>query len=343
MSSPTMRDVAERAGVSIKTVSNVVNDYVHVKDATRTRVLSALDELGYQLNFSARGLRSGRTGVIGLVIPELRQSYFAELADAVIHAAEERGLGVMVEQSGKNHARELDILSGQKVRLTDGLLFSPARLVQADLDRVDVDYPLVLLGERMFSGGTDHVTMHNESAAIAAVEHLLQRGRRRIAIIGAEPEGMELIPSSRLRLGGYRAALERAGVAIDPALIRLAKPWHREVGEDATRQLLDDGVSFDAVFALNDSLALGVLRALSEAGIRVPDDVAVIGFDNIDESKFSRPPLTTIDPRRDLIAATAVDFLNERINSKDGESLPSRLYMSPYRIVERESTGLLPS
>lgn len=338
MSSPTMRDVAQLAGVSIKTVSNVVNEYVHVRDETRSRVLTALDQLGYQLNFSARGLRSGRTGVIGLVIPELRQSYFAELADSIIRAAEQRGLGVMVEQSGKNHAREVEILSGQKVRLTDGLLFSPARLVQEDLDRIDVDYPLVLLGERMLRGATDHVTMHNESAARAAVEHLLQRGRRRIAIVGAEPDGMEQIPSSRLRLRGYRSAMVSAGIALDPALIRIAKPWHRETGEDATRQLLDDRVDFDGIFALNDSLALGVLRALGEAGVRVPDDVAVIGFDNIDEARFSVPSLTSVDPGRDLIAATAVDYLTERINMKDEEQVPPRLYKSPFHIVEREST-----
>lgn len=338
MGSPTMHDVARLAGVSIKTVSNVINDYIHVKDETRARVLAAIKSLDYQPNLSARGLRSGRTGVIGLAVPELRQNYFAELADAVIRAAEKRQLGVVVEQTGEDITREIDLLSGRRLRLTDGLLFSPARLTQDDRDRLSVDFPLVLLGERIFGGPTDHVTMHNVSAAQAAVEHLIGIGRRRIAIIGVDPDGKEMVRSSDLRLRGYRLALENAGLPIDPELIRPAVPWHRQSGADAMRTLIEDAVPFDAVFALNDSLALGGLRSLGEAGMRVPDDVAVVGFDNVDEGRFSVPSLTSVDPGRDLIASTAVDYLVERIDGKDATPIPPRLFKPEFRIVEREST-----
>lgn len=338
MGSPTMHDVARLAGVSIKTVSNVVNNYIHVKEETRARVLAAVEQLGYQPNLSARGLRSGRTGVIGLAIPELRQNYFAELADAVIRAAEQHGVGVVVEQSGESYARELEILSGHRVRLTDGLLFSPSRLLQEDSHRLAVDYPLVLLGERIFDGPTDHVTMHNVGASRAAVEHLIAIGRRRIAIVGAEPDGEELIRSSNLRLRGYRSALENAGLPLDPALVRIGVPWHRESGAEATRQLLADGVEVDAIFALNDSLALGALRALGEAGVKVPDDIAVIGFDNIDEARFSVPSLSSVDPGREMIAKTAVDYLIERINARGGDPIPPRQFRPDFQIIEREST-----
>lgn len=339
MSSPTIHDVARVAGVSIKTVSNVINDYPHVRPETRRKVQEAIEQLDYRPNLSARGLRSGRTGVIGLAVPELRQNYFAELADAVIRAAERRQLGVVVEQTGGDRQREIEVLSGRRVRLTDGLLFSPMALGQGDRELLNTGFPVVLLGERIFGGPTDHVTMHNGSSARAAVEHLISIGRRRIAVIGAHPDGKEEVRSADLRVRGYRAALEAAGIAINPKLIRVAAPWHRENGAEAMRELLADGVPFDGLFALNDTLALGALRALGEAGRKVPDDVAVIGFDNIDESSYSVPSLSSVDPGRETIAATAVDLLLERITEKPETAVPPRLIKPEFRIVARESTG----
>ncbi|MEQ4210248.1 LacI family DNA-binding transcriptional regulator [Actinopolymorpha sp. B9G3] len=336
---PTLQDVARVARVSVRTVSNVVNDYPHVRERTRQRVLSAIKELGYRPNLSARGLRVGRTGVIGLAVPELRQNYFAQLADAVIQAAEKHDLGVVVEQMGGKRERELDVVSGGRpFRLADGVLFSPERLGQEDRHLLDVPFPLVLLGERIFGGPTDHVTMHNVSSARAAVEHLLHLGRRRIALIGAHPDGREAVRASDLRVRGYRAALEAAGMTVDPQLLRVAAPWHRDNGADAMRELLAARIPFDSLFALNDTLALGALRVLGESGRRVPEDVAVIGFDNIDEARFSLPSLSSVDPGREEIAQTAVDLLIERIDEKDGTRQPSRLIKSEFRIVAREST-----
>lgn len=339
MLSPTIHDVARLAGVSIKTVSNVVNKYPHVRPETRGRVLRAIEELGYLPNLSARGLRSGRTGVIRLAVPELRQSYFAELADAVIRAAERRQLSVVVEQTGGDRAREVEVLSGRAVGLTDGLLFSPMTLGQESRDLLDVPFPMVLLGERIFGGPTDHVTMHNVSSAGAAVEHLISMGRTRIALIGAHPDGREEVRSADLRVRGYRAAMDAAGIPLDPRLVRVAAPWHRENGFDATRRLLADGIPFDGLFALNDTLGLGALRALGEAGVLVPEDVAVIGFDNIDEDRFSVPSLSSVDPGREAIATSAVDLLLERINEKGDPRIPPRLIKPDFRIVARESTG----
>jgi DNA-binding LacI/PurR family transcriptional regulator len=334
----TLHDVARVAGVSIKTVSNVVNHYPHVRPATRERVLSAIAQLDYRPNLSARGLRSGKTGVIGLAIPELRQNYFAELADAIIRAAEEHGVGVVIDQTSATRDGEIAALSGKRLRLTDGILFSPERLGQEDVGLLDVDFPLVLLGERIFGGPTDHVTMQNIDSARAATEHLIGIGRRRIALIGAHPVNQDDIRSANLRVRGYREALEAAGIPFDEALVRVAAPWHRENGAAAMRRLLEERVDFDALFALNDTLGLGALRALGEAGVRVPDDVAVIGFDNIDESRFSVPSMSSVDPGREQIAQIAVDLLLERIREK-GEPAPPRQVLAEYRIVGRESTG----
>lgn len=333
-----MHDVAQLAGVSIKTVSNVINDYPHVRPDTRDRVLTAIDELGYRPNLSARGLRSGRTGVIGLAVPALRENYFAELADAIIRAADARGLGVVVEQTSGDRERELQVVTGGRLRLTDGLLFSPSALGQNDAASLSTEFPLVLLGERIFNGPTDHVAMHNTSSARAAVEHLLDIGRRRIAIIGAEENPGSEVSSASLRLDGYLLALEGAGIEVDRSLIRSSDHWNHSAGAATTRRLVDEAVSFDAIFALNDTLAFGALRALGEAGLRVPEDVAVIGFDNIDEARFSVPSMSSVDVGSEQIATTAVDLLIERIAEK-GERRPPRTIKPDFRIVRRESTG----
>ena len=334
----TLHDVARLAGVSIKTVSKVVNGHPEVGADTRARVLDAVQQLGYRPNLSARGLRSGRTGVIGLVVPTLREPYFGELADAVLREAAARGLGVLVEQTGDDRDAELQTLAGGRLRFTDGLLFSPALLGQEDVDALDAGVPLVLLGERIFGGPTDHVVMHNTSSARAAVEHLLTLGRRRIALIGARDDEGDGSSSASLRLLGYRRALQDAGIPIDPALIRRTGRWNRAAGADAARGLLRDGVAFDGLFAMNDSLGLGALRALGEAGVRVPADVAVIGFDDLDESRYSVPSMSSIDPGKDEIAALAVQLLVERI-AETGPRAAPRTVKPDFRLVVRESTG----
>lgn len=335
---PTMHDVARVAGVSIKTVSNVINDYPHVRPGTRSRVEAAIAELAYRPNASARGLRSGRTGVIGLAVPALRENYFAELADFIIRAAEARSVGVVVEQTNGDREAELLAVSGGRRRFTDGLLLSPVELGQSDAALLDVEYPLVLLGDRIFGGPTDHVAIHNTSAARAGVEHLLGIGRRRIAVLGGV-DGDPAEPSSAsLRLRGYQEALAAAGIAADPALVRPCAHWSRAAGAEAVHAMIAEGVTFDAVFALNDTLALGALRALAGEGISVPGDVAVLGFDNIDEARFSVPSLSSVDAGKERIAEVAVDLLLERIAEK-GPRQPPRTIQPAFTVVARESTG----
>ena len=298
----TMHDVARLAGVSIKTVSNVVNGYPHIRETTRARVLAAIDELDYQLNVAARNLRTGRTGIIALAVPELGLPYFAELADSVIEAADVQGLTVLIEQTGSRRERELEVLSGARRHLTDGLIFSPLALGPGDEDLLQVDFPVVVLGERLFPGSVDHVTMQNVEAARAATEHLIALGRRRIAVVGVHPG--EVVGSAGLRLAGYQEALEAAGIPVDERLLGEAGLWHRATGAEAMARLLDDGAEPDAVFALNDAMALGALHELQVRGLRVPQDVAVIGFDAIDEGSYSNPSLTTVDPGREQIAVS---------------------------------------
>ncbi|RYV50077.1 LacI family transcriptional regulator [Pengzhenrongella frigida] len=331
-----MQDVAQLAGVSVKTVSNVVNGYPYIRPATRARVEEAIVELGYRLNVSARNLRQGRTGMIGLAVPELSQPYFAELADLVIQAGEDAGVTVLIEQTGAQRVRELEVLHGERRQMTDGLIFSPLALGEEDRTEFAVHYPLVLLGERIFRGPADHVTMANVEAAYAATRRLIELGRRRIAVIGAHPG--ETVGSAGLRVVGYERALTEAGLPLDPALMGPVVAWHRSTGADAMERLLAAGTPIDAVFALNDAMALGALRALSARGVRVPQDVAVIGFDDVDDARYSSPSLSTVAPGRLQIARTAVELLMARI----ADPAPGRPFVevvADFEIIERESTG----
>jgi DNA-binding LacI/PurR family transcriptional regulator len=329
-----LKDVAERAGVSVKTVSNVVNGYAHVRPETRERVERAIAELNYRPNLSARSLRTGRTGVIALAVPELDIPYFAELARHIVHAAAEHRWTVLVDQTGGDPEQERLVAAGIRDHLIDGLILSPLALTAADLATRTDGTPLVLLGERLHHGPADHVMIDNVVAAREATAHLLALGRRRIAAIGAQQTPRAA--SARLRLAGYFEALHDAGLPRDDTLVAPAPEWHRADGYAAMWRLLDADPPPDAVFCFNDTLALGALRALHERGLRVPDDVAVTGFDDIEDGRFATPTLTTVAPDKEEIARQAVTLLAERIGG--ARDAPPREVAAAHRLEIREST-----
>ncbi|GMA35996.1 hypothetical protein GCM10025876_22000 [Demequina litorisediminis] len=218
--------------------------------------------------------------------------------------------------------------------MTDGLIFSPLALGPDDAAALDVSYPLVVLGERIFGGDWDHVTMNNVDGARAATQHLIDRGRRRIAVIGAHAG--ETMGSAALRVLGYQTALAANGIPFDPDLVVEGGLWHRATGAACVNGLLDAGIEVDAVFGLNDALALGALHALHARRIDVPGTIAVAGFDNIEDAAYAAPTLTSIAPGREQIAATAIDVLMERIG---GSQDPYRRVIADFSLVERESTA----
>lgn len=336
-----LKDVAARAGVSIKTVSNVVHGYQYVSPETRARVARTIDELGYRPNLSARNLRGGRTGVVALALPELASPYFAEIAARVIAVAESRGWTVLIDQTDGLRDRELSVLRGIRRHLIDGVIFSPLAVGPDDLRSAARDVPLVLIGERVPAGeldelGIDHVAINNVAAAHAATTHLVDRGRRRIAAIGVQHDASAEV--ARLRLRGHRQALQQAGIENpSPAWRPQVKAWRRADGAAAARRLLQQKERPDAVLCFNDLLALGTLRAFAECGVRVPDDIAVAGIDDIEEGRYSTPTLTTIAPDKDAIARTSVELLAARIDggSADQESHEAEI---GFRLVVREST-----
>ncbi|OON73424.1 LacI family DNA-binding transcriptional regulator [Streptomyces tsukubensis] len=344
----SLKDVAQRAGVSIKTVSNVVNNYQHVTPVMRARVQAAIDELGYRPNLTARNLRKGRTGIIALAVPELGNPYFAEIAGAVIDAAAEHELTVLLDHTRGEREQEILVSQGFRARVIDGLILSPLELESGDLAGRADDVPLVLLGEREYDLPYDHIAIDNVSAARLAVRHLLGRGRTRIAFLGARTDSPNR--PALLRLQGWREELVAAGVGAPDELIAPTGGWDRGHGAQAMARLLDSGIRPDAVFAYNDLVAIGAMRVLHERGLRVPWDVAVVGFDDIAESRFGAVSLTTVAPDKRAIARLAVQSLVSSLERASGRgegdaagergSAPAdgRTFIASFELLEREST-----
>lgn len=331
----TLKDVAARAGVSIKTVSNVVNERPYITDHTRRRVLAAIEALHYRPNLSARHLRTGRVGVLALAIPDLGNTYFADIGNAVSAAAADHGYTVLLDYTNGERANEALVVNGLRPHLIDGVLLSPLALEIDDLRPERAGIPLVLLGERLFGAPYDHIVPDNVAAARLATRHLLGLGRRRIAAIGVQD--IQSGETARLRLRGYDEALAEVGLAIDPALLVPATSFHRADGARAMRRLLALDQPPDAVFCFNDLLALGAMRALHDAGCRVPEDVAIVGYDDIEEGLFATPSLTTISPDKAAIGRLAVSLLVERIEERRTE--PPACIDVPFRLQVRESTA----
>lgn len=333
----TLRDVARLAGVSPATVSNVMQNRPRVADATRLRVREAARTLRYEPNPLARSLRSGRTGTIALITPGLRNSYFAELATELISAAGAYDLRVSVEVLDGDRAREESLLTGAWTSFADGIVYVPQELIGPEIDdalasRAGRRPPVVLLGERGAGAECAQVNYRNAAASQAATQTLIAGGARRIAAIGPH----EFAGTQTPRLDGYRAALAEHGLSEGPELVRATDTWGRAAGMAAVRELLADGVEFDAVFAFNDMIALGALAALASAGVRVPEDVQVVGFDNVEESAYSSPPLTTVDPGKAAAAALALELLDSLLRG-DADAV-GRQVSPEFAVVLRGTT-----
>ncbi|GIG29170.1 LacI family DNA-binding transcriptional regulator [Cellulomonas marina] len=332
-----MADVARAAAVSTMTVSNVVNGRPGVGDETRLRVLAAIDELGYVVDATARSLRTGRTGAIGFVLPELDSPYYAHLADRLSDGARRRGRHLLLERTGGTREHELEALSFGHLRRYDGAVVHLVRLKAADLARLHLQTPVVFLGESPVPGRFEHVMMDNVSGSRDATTHLLRTGSHRVAMVGGRHEDTHDMASLRTR--GYRQAHDDVGREVDPALVVEVAPYTWEQGHRAVLALHERGVAFDAVFCVTDALAMGALRALADLGLRVPADVQVVGFDNGPETDFMVPRLSSVEPGNAEMAELVLDLLEARIQAGGPAGrLPHPTTAATARLVLREST-----
>ena len=334
-----MQDVALRAGVSPQTVSNVVNGRTaRVSEETRARVIESITALGYRVNQSARSLRRGRTGTVGLGIPTLDSEYYGALAEALSERFAEQGLRLVVENTGGAVGAEIESLATSRLDSYDGFVLALAAGDTDHLVQVDTETPVVLLGERALSSQFDHVVMDNVGGARQATELLLRGGARAVVALGGVVADEETMPALRSR--GYLEAHHALGVDVDEALL-VASTFGIEGGYGGIRRLLEQGRRFDAVFALTDASAIGALRALADAGIRVPEEVQVIGFDNTRAGRFSVPRLSTVEPGNAARADSVVELLMSRMRHQNGH-LERRDVVHPVTLVERESTSSPP-
>jgi LacI family repressor for deo operon, udp, cdd, tsx, nupC, and nupG len=330
-----LKDIAAYTGVSIKTVSNVVNgNYARVSEKKRAQVLEAIEKLNYRPNIAARQLRKARTGVLALALPDLSNPYFMDIASVVIEAAREQGYTTLIDHTRGDLTDEALIIQGLRPHLIDGVILDPQSLGKDELQPDQVNVPIVLLGERIYESTCDHVMLENIAASRLATEHLLSLGRQRIAILGAREQSS--CESPFLRLEGFQQAMHEAGQKIDAQYLVHCATWHRADGAAAMRYLLTLDTPPDAVFCFNDLMALGAMSVIHEAGYRIPEDIAVIGFDDIEDGHFSYPTLTTIAPDKGEIARQAVSLLLDRINATyTGEA---RLVNVPFHLCSRQST-----
>ncbi len=337
----TLKDVAQRAGVSIQTVSNVLHGYAFMRPELRKKVQDAIEELNYQPNFSARYLRTKRAGVLALAIPDLSNNYFSDIGYAVIDTAAEQSYEVLIEHTGGHWDHELSLIKGLRPHLIDGAILSPLALSIEDLHQAHQHgLLLVLIGERFQDDSDlpyDHVVVNNVAAARVAVEHLISLGRRRIVALGDQQTPPNIREMAQFRRRGYEEALLAAGLDLDSRLIVQTPTVHsRSSGYQALQSLLATGQRFDAVFCFNDLTAFGALHALHQAGYRVPEDVAVVGFDNLEEGAYSTPSLTTIAPDKQEIGRIATTFLIGRILGM--RTTPPERVEVPFQLKIREST-----
>lgn len=331
----TLHDVAKAAGVSPMTVSNVLNKHPHVRDETRERVLRAIDDLGYRVNVAARNLRAGRTNTIGFAVPEVDRPYFAQLASRVIARAQDAGYRVVVEQTGADRETELSAIVSSRTRLYDGLILSAVGLGTADRDLLKIDVPMVILGESVFGAPVDHIALPNEEGTYIATLHLIDQGSRRIAMV--EGDDLTRMSVTSLRHAGYRRALAERGLEPDPDLVIELHELSPDGGRSAAHRLVAEGRGVDGVVCITDTVALGVIRGFADLGVAVPGDVRVVGFDDILDSQFSVPSLSTISPDHDEVARLAVDLVLARIAGTP--DWRPREHVSGYRLVARESTA----
>jgi DNA-binding LacI/PurR family transcriptional regulator len=329
----TIRDVAKLAGVSFKTVSNVVNDFPHVAPATRERVLAAIDELGYRPNQAARHLRHGTSGFLGLVLPDVVNPYFSTLASLVGQSAKKRGWAVVIEETGGETEREQEAVDELSSRLVDGVILSPISTPSEAIEARLGSTPIVLLGERAEDVATDHVGIDNARAGRLLTEHLIAAGARRIAAIGYRDDG---VGTGGQRWVGHVQALQAAGLPVRPGLAVQVPAYDRPQGARAMRELLDRDPDIDGVIGMNDLLALGALRALHDHGAAVPEQVMVAGFDDSEDGRFAHPRLTSVSPDLTLLAHESVTTLLRRIKEPTAEPRHVRI---PFTIAARESTA----
>ncbi|MBP8002428.1 MAG: LacI family DNA-binding transcriptional regulator [Chloroflexi bacterium] len=325
-----IKEVADMAGVSTATVSRVLANKPHVRPEVREKVLQAVQALDYRPNLVARSLRSQQSSTIGLVVSDIRNPFFTAIARAVEDAAYEQGFRVFMCNTDENPEKEGMYLNLMRDENVAGVIFSPTRQTALRFAELEVGIPTVVIDREVSAACVDVVLINNVAAARQLAEHLIHNGYHRIGALFGEAS-----TTGRQRRQGLEEALELAGLAVDPNLMCYVSP-KIQAGHAAALSLLDLPQPPDALFTTNSLLTAGGLKAIQERGLRIPKDVALVGFDETPWSTLVQPPITLIAQPTEEIGRTATDLLLKRI---EDPQRPARTVILQAQLLERGSSA----
>ena len=330
----TIRDVARAADVSPATVSRVLNGTAKVSDETNRRVAEAARALDYWPNGAARSLIRSHTHTIGVLLPDMFGEFFSEVLRGIDQAVRNAGLQVLLSSSQSTAEGLLSAARAMTGRVEGFLIMAPDESAEASVDRIRKRFPVVVLNPRPSSAATASVSIANYEGAVSAVSHLARLGHRRIATVSG-PVGNA---DSDARRRGYEVALSAHGLVLDPSMC-VRGAFTESSGYEAGGWLLRQSPIPTAIFAANDGMAIGLISRLNEAGIRVPEDIAVMGFDDIPTARYLAPPLSTVRVDAHGLGARAVACLLDLLASEDkGREIRCTI---PWDLVIRRSCGAL--
>lgn len=330
----TIRDVAKRAGVSIATVSRVLNQSKPVSEKLRRRILQAVEETGYLPNAVARSLIHKRTGLIGVIIPEISNPYFSGLVQGIESVAQKYPYYIMLAVSGKDEERELQLLEIFQSRQMDGIILAAAKWNGRYRDMLSrLQIPHVIIGQRLSDPGIPTAVIDNRRAAFEAVDHLIRLGHRRIGMIRGPQWDLA---SGKERFEGYRLALKKSGLAFRSEWAPEQENFHIRDGYRGMESIHGAKEMPTAVFCACDRMAVGAMQYLDERGIRVPEEVSVVGFDDEELARIVKPRLTTVRHLPFDMGSKAATLLTEML--LDDEATPSCVVLE-HELIVRESTA----
>lgn len=330
-----MKDIARDLGVSVVTVSKVLRNHADISTETRERVLKRMKELNYRPNLAARALVTGRSFIIGLVVPDLLHPFFAEVAKGLSRSLRKKGYGLIISSSEEDPELEQQEIDQMLARRVDAMLVASAQWTVESFRHIEEQKMPYVLIDRKFAGlAANFVGVDDEAVGTLATEHLIKTGCRVIAHIGGQD-----VSTAVERRQGYRHALARHSLVVGPEYV-----IGREHGDEASdvsgyevmRKLLRLDPRPDGVFCYNDPTAMGAMKAILEAGLRIPQDVAVVGAGNVRYAEFLRVPLTTVDQQCEAIGDRAARLALALVEAK-GPTRPKTILLEP-RLVVRDST-----
>jgi len=329
----TLKHIAKKASVSVSIVSRVLNNQTkkyRISPVTEARILKAAKELNYRPNQLARGLRMKKTHTIGLIVPDISNPFFAHVARVIQKQAYHEGYSLLVCNTDENIETEIEQIEIMRSRRLDGFIIMPVGLSHGHIDELLNDtIPLVLLDRCFDDLDTHSVVVDNYLGACQAVEHLTDLGHERIAII----QGLPNTYTNNARVKGYKDTLERKNIPVDESLI-VGNDFRKENGYIETKFLLNLHHPPTAIFTTSDLITLGALQAIYEENLKIPQDISIVAFDDIDFAPYLLTPLTTVEQPKELMGEVAVKLLIENINDK-GTTSKKRIALKPKLIIRK--------